>query len=345
MNSFLNRQNIELLWDVLLDELNVNKSDTTLIKNIKLVFDKNIGLFSSKLNPNISIMVANKHFLSQMVIAINKLFPKEQNKLIKISDEEVIEPYKIEDIQTARKQEFESQYELRKNEFDSFMNAPKPKEINLSYNISEEKITAMDSLVADKMAERERDILISPDPNAQKWLQPFETSVKPPHQDNNINKNSNPTSGQRLKHIQIDNTNNISLNISEKPKKVTWNDETESTLSVTNIFSKLKTKEPQLVLNSESTLESVSNLKYVEQKSVNLLDVGTNMFAPVAQPFKNDNTNTNAIINNPIISNSQIIKQINELTNKLNETDEKLNKILDIVSLLVKQNQNLEEIN
>ncbi len=342
MTSFLNKQNIELLWDVLLDELNVNKSNTVLIQNIKLVFDKNIGLFSSKLNPKISIMVANKHFLSQMVIAINKLFPKEQPKLIKISDEEVLEPYKIEDIQTARKQEFESQYELRKNDFDSFMNTPKPKEINLSYNISEEKITSMDSLVADKMAERERDILISPDPNAQKWLQSFETSVKPQQQDNNINKNTN--SGQRLKHIQIDNTNNISLNISEKPKKVTWNDENETNLSVTNIFSKLKTldkTEDKYEYKDEYKDKDKITIQYEEQKSVNLLDIGINTFAPVAQP----STNTNAIINNPIISNSQIIKQINELTNKINETDEKLNKILDIVSLLVKQSQNLEEIN
>lgn len=332
MTSFLNKQNIELLWDVLLDELNVNKSNTVLIQNIKLVFDKNIGLFSSKLNPKISIMVANKHFLSQMVIAINKLFPKEQPKLIKISDEE-LEPYKIEDIQTARKQEFETQYELRKNDFDSFMNTPKPKEINLSYNISEEKITSMDSLVADKMAERERDILISPDPNAQKWLQSFETSVKPQQQQDNISKTN---SGQRLKHIQIDNTNNISLNISEKPKKVTWNDENETNLSVTNIFSKLKT------IDKTEDKDKIT-IQYEEQKSVNLLDIGTNIFAPVAQP--STNVNTNAIINNPIISNSQIIKQINELTNKINETDEKLNKILDIVSLLVKQNQNLEEIN
>lgn len=341
MTSFLNKQNIELLWDVLLDELNVNKSNTVLIQNIKLVFDKNIGLFSSKLNPKISIMVANKHFLSQMVIAINKLFPKEQPKLIKISDEEVLEPYKIEDIQTARKQEFESQYELRKNDFDSFMNTPKPKEINLSYNISEEKITAMDSLVADKMAERERDILISPDPNAQKWLQPFETSVKPQQQQDtnrNQNPNSNPNTGQRLKHIQIDNINNISLNISEKPKKVTWNDENETNLSATNIFSKLKTLDKNE--DKDKDKEKIT-IQYEEQKSVNLLDIGINTFAPVAQP----STNSNAIINNPIISNSQIIKQINELTNKINETDEKLNKILDIVSLLVKQTQNLEEIN
>jgi len=328
MTNFLNKQNIELLWDVLLDELNVNKSNTVLIQNIKLVFDKNIGLFSSKLNPKISIMVANKHFLSQMVIAINKLFPKEQPKLIKISDEEVLEPYKIEDIQTARKQEFESQYELRKNDFDSFMNTPKPKEINLSYNISEEKITSMDSLVADKMAERERDILISPDPNAQKWLQPFETSVKPQQQQDNILKTN---SSQRLKHIQIDNTNNISLNISEKPKKVTWNDENETNLSVTNIFSKLKTLDKNEDKNED---KDKITIQYEEQKSVNLLDIGINTFAPVAQPSTNTNTN----INNPIISNSQIIKQINELTNKINETDEKLNKILDIVSLLLKQN-------
>ena len=44
------------------------------------------------------------------------------------------------------------------------INVQKPKEINLSYDINEEKIKSMDSLIADKMAEREYDTII-PEPN------------------------------------------------------------------------------------------------------------------------------------------------------------------------------------
>jgi hypothetical protein len=42
MDSFTTNQNIQLLWEVLLDELSVNKNNTTLLQNIRLVFDKNI---------------------------------------------------------------------------------------------------------------------------------------------------------------------------------------------------------------------------------------------------------------------------------------------------------------
>ena len=85
MNNFTNNANLELLWDVLLDELNINTTNKslvnniTLVNNIKIVFDTNIKHFTLKTNPTLHIMELNKQFLSQVVMAVNKLFPKEQN--------------------------------------------------------------------------------------------------------------------------------------------------------------------------------------------------------------------------------------------------------------------------
>ena len=108
MNNFTNNANLELLWDVLLDELNINTTNKLLVNNIKIVFDTNIKHFTLKTNPTLHIMELNKQFLSQVVMAVNKLFPKEQNiKRITISNEEIKEPYKIEDIHSSRQSEFD----------------------------------------------------------------------------------------------------------------------------------------------------------------------------------------------------------------------------------------------
>jgi len=128
MNNFTNNANLELLWDVLLDELNINTTNKslvnniTLVNNIKIVFDTNIKHFTLKTNPTLHIMELNKQFLSQVVMAVNKLFPKEQNiKRITISNEEIKEPYKIEDIHSSRQSEFDKEFEKKRIELDNYM--------------------------------------------------------------------------------------------------------------------------------------------------------------------------------------------------------------------------------
>jgi hypothetical protein len=82
LSQFTNKPNLKLLWDVLLDELNINKTNTKLIGNIRTVFESNINPFSSRANPKLQIMELNKQFLSQVVLAVNRLFPtlkQEQN--------------------------------------------------------------------------------------------------------------------------------------------------------------------------------------------------------------------------------------------------------------------------
>ena len=143
ISQFNNKQNFALLWEVLLDELNINMSNTSLLKNIKTVFESNIQPFMSKANPRSNIIELNKLFLSQVVIAVNKLFPnlkQEQNiKKIKISDDEYLEPYKIEDIQASRQNHFEKEVELKRLEMENYMAPQKPKELDFSDIIEDHK--------------------------------------------------------------------------------------------------------------------------------------------------------------------------------------------------------------
>ena len=286
--TFTTKHNLQLLWDVLLDELNINMTNKNLFNNIQTVFDSNINPFLTKANPKSNIMNLNKEFLSQVVLAVNRLFPnlqkQEQNiKRITITDEEITEPYKIEDIHASRQTDFEKDVELKRIEMENYMIPKKPKELDFSDNNLDGKIKEMDSLIAEKMAQRnlEFDNIQNSNYNIdnidlEKWLTPKKTSVKNEknivEQKSTIKQNDNT----RLKHISIDGNTSKSAqhNFEEHDdpsqsivKKVSWNDEEP----LINIFNKLK-KQPVL----ESTQHDINNInvnnekQYDEQKSIQL---------------------------------------------------------------------------
>ena len=163
IKNFLNNKNITMLWEVLLDELNINPNSSTLVQNIKTVFDGNISLFTTKANPNMGLMNLNKLFLNQVLIAVNQLFPNlkqdQQMKLINISDEVIGEPYKVEDIHNARQTDFEKQVTEKRAEFENSINLKKPQAVDFSDKVEPEmKIMEMEALIAETMAKRKFDI-------------------------------------------------------------------------------------------------------------------------------------------------------------------------------------------
>jgi hypothetical protein len=121
ISQFTNKQNIDLLWDVLLDELHININNKSIVSNIRTIFESNIKLFISKPHNKSNILDLNKNFLTQVILAVNRLLPnfkQEQNmKRITITDEEIKEPYKIEDIQASRQSEFEKDVEILKTAY------------------------------------------------------------------------------------------------------------------------------------------------------------------------------------------------------------------------------------
>ena len=136
LNQFTNKENIHLLWDVLLDELNINTNNKAMVSNIKTVFESNINPFTSRANSKAQIIELNKQFLGQVVLAVNRLFPQlkqDQNiKKITITNEDVAELYRIEDIQSARQSEFDNAFEKKRMELDTYMTPQKPKSVDFT---------------------------------------------------------------------------------------------------------------------------------------------------------------------------------------------------------------------
>lgn len=349
LSQFTSKPNLKMLWDVLLDELHINSSNKTLVSNIRTVFESNINPFISRANPKTNIMELNKQFLSQVVLAVNRLFPnlkQEQNiKRITISDEEVAEPYKIEDIHASRQSDFEKEVERKRMEMENYMTPQKPKELDFSDKNTDGRIKAMDSLIADKMNQRIIEIEQLQNSNynnssidPEKWLTPKETSVKNEktivepkfiEQKSIIKNNQN----SRLKHISIDSNNNITLSIDEidqKLKKVSWDDSADKEPTI-NIFNKLK-KQPLQNIEIISN-DTNDNKQYIEQKSMPLPDIKQEEIIrnQITLPMPN---------NEPVIPKTEIIKQLNEMNNKIDNLYEMIFKLTNIIE---KKNTNITE--
>ena len=238
IQQFMNNQNMSLLWEVLLDELNITNNDTNMASNVRTVFDSNVTPFTNSMkHNNVNLVNMNKQFLSQVFTAINHLFPnglqgqqQQQIKKIQISESEIEGPYNVEDIKQARLTDFEIQFNQKRNDFEDSITLKKPPTIDFSYKETDEKITEMDNLIKETMKQRNFDIntiqnTYTLDNKTSEWLNVGESSK--------INTNDKPNI--ELKSVTWDD-NNIILDITEQ-------DNISNNISNNNIFNKLKKKE------------------------------------------------------------------------------------------------------
>jgi hypothetical protein len=333
LTQFRKKENLILLWEVLLDELDIKNDNPQLISNVKRIFDSNINPFISKANPQTNLIELNKIFLKQVSTAINRLMPglKQQNiKKITISDEEIQQPYTIEDIHSFRQTEFEKKLEEQKKEFENAINIKKPKEVDFTYKEKESKITEMEHLIADTIARRKYELEEIQSTNyssssaPENWLNSQETSIKnekitPMEETQFIQK--------KLKHINIEQPqSNTPVSILKSQKNVTWNDNNNEIID--NI---------SLVVNEPST--SVPSLfNKLKQKP------NSNPIQPISNSIKNDfvedslqptiTHSTNKVVNkttNQNDNNNDIEKQLNKLYSKMDELQTMMTKIINLL--------------
>ena len=274
------------------------------------------------------------------MLAVNQLLPQQNIKRINITDEEVLEPYKIEDIQAARKTDFEKELERKKMELENYMTPTKPKELDFS-DRNFTSLPGMESLLADKMAERSLDFEqiynnnyynevneIKSTITPEQWLTPKKTSVNSEKMEQTKN-----ISNGRLKYINIDNDNNIINN----NKKVSFNENI-----TTNILEEVPSSNPISIFQKlkKTNLENDSNFpveqtKYEQQQSIllpkqeEILKNDSNS-SSLQKVQLNQNVQQNVQQNVPIIPNTEIIKQLNEMNNKIDKLYEMVFKLTKI---------------
>jgi hypothetical protein len=272
IQNFLKKENVDTLWDVIIDEDIFKFLPREIQGKIYQVFFDNIkGFFEvEKLNTN-KLMDMNKKYILLILAHIRKNYPNQIHNKIKIYDEPPVkESITYEEIQNEKKNQFEKDLQKRQEDFTNAMALPVPEVPEFSDKFKDSPISEMDKMIKEITAKRNYDVeqinkanqgTIE---NADNWLKPQETSVKSEKLVTNTKTNNIVVSQEnngRFKYLNVeDNT------IIQGGKNVTWGKNEEFNIpnleddldSDNNIFSKLK-KIPSNLENIILTMDDTND--------------------------------------------------------------------------------------
>ena len=284
-NDFLTKQNVDLLWEVIIDDDLFKNKPKELINQIGSIFTQNLrGFNEAEKNNSSNLMSMNKRFIGLMLNHSRSSIISNKNPTSVQKQKELITST---DLQTERMSQFEKDLSQRQSEFTNAMSLPVPPVPKFSDNKLDEPIGEMELEIKKVLEQRNYDIeQVSKNlnkSNADSWLKPQETSLKSEKitPQNKINVNNNSSSS--LKYIKIDNTNienSIIKNdiIDLAPKKhISWEDDNinlqffeeenrENKVIEDDIFKKLKKIEPQMDVSSNMNININNRMDILEDK-------------------------------------------------------------------------------
>ena len=247
---FLNNENVQLLWDVVIDEDVIKGQSREFQENILNLFRSNLkGFYDVECKKTTSLVEMNKKYILLILNHANKQIAqiaknvKPEYRKIKILDElpqkKVNELITYEEIQNDKRSQFDKDLNRRQEEFTNSMALSVPPVPKFTDNLEEGPISEIDKAIKELTSQRNYDVeqinrsnnaILNSNSNVDNWLTPQETSVKadkltPQQNVNGINNNSS-----KLKYIKTDNEHLenqvIGLdkreNVSSPKKNVTW---------------------------------------------------------------------------------------------------------------------------
>jgi hypothetical protein len=272
-NDFLTKQNIDLLWEVIIDDDLFKNKSKELINQIGSIFTQNLrGFNEAEKNNSNNLMSMNKRFIGLMLNHSRSIIISNKNS---VKTKELITS---SDLQTERISQFEKDLSQKQSEFTSAMTLQVPPVPKFSDSNLDEPMTEMELAIKKALEQRNYDIeQVNKNlnkSNADTWLKPQETSLKSEKivPLKNQKTDSNPyyqTSHVQntLKYIKIDNEDIENAVIKKdiidlsKQKHISWEDENislqineneenkkddEDNIIDDNIFKKLKKITPEI---------------------------------------------------------------------------------------------------
>jgi hypothetical protein len=273
INQFLDKENIELLWEVLTDEPLIKQlCDTEIkIKTILHIFQTNLHeFFDREKNNCTSLIDLNKKYIVLIINYVMKInnnsnfqeIPtNNQYRKIKIHQEEPVkQSITFEEIQNDRKTLFEKELNKKQEEFTNSMSLPVPPVPNFSDKL-DQPISEIELEIKRIQEQRNYDIEIINNTNKnsnssvdENWLKPQETSIK----------------NEKLAKLNSITGLNIILNTNNK--HISWEDEKiqegkveyheeyiQDNEEEINIFGKLKKINNTPSNSSDNSLDNTPN--------------------------------------------------------------------------------------
>ena len=187
INSFLKKENIVMIWDVISEEEIFKFLSRDIQSQISDMFINNIkGFFEVEKNKTNNLVDINKKYILLILNYIKNTFPENLPSKIKIFNEEPVlkELITYEEIQNEKKTQFEKDFNKLQKEFTNSMSLQVPEKPEFADNYTDSPISEMDKIIKEMTAKRNYDIeqinrnyqtnITQPD----NWLKSQETSVK-----------------------------------------------------------------------------------------------------------------------------------------------------------------------
>ena len=294
-NDFLTKQNVDLLWEVIIDDDLFKNKPKELINQIGAIFRQNLrGFNEAEKNNSSNLMSMNKRFIGLMLNHSRSIIISNKNPTSVQKQKELITST---DLQSERVSQFEKDLSQRQSEFTNAMTLPVPPVPQFSDNKLDEPICEMELEIKKVLEQRNYDIeQVSKNlnkSNADSWLKPQETSLKNEKIGSQNKTNINPPNS--LKYIKIDKENmentiikNDIIDLAPK-KHISWEDENinlqfnekEYSSLEDDIFKKLKKVTPQP--DESSTININGRMNILEDK-LEGLNNKINLILKILQP-------------------------------------------------------------
>jgi hypothetical protein len=249
ITNFLNKENVNTLWDVISDEDLFKSLHRDAQSQILHVFSSNIkGFFENEKTKTNNLIEINKKYMVLILNYIKNNFSRQAHNKIRIYEETPVkELITYEEIQNDRQSQFEKDLGKLQEEFTNSMTLPVPEVPKFADNYKDAPISEMDKMIKEMTAKRNYDveqinrnnqefINLANGNNTNNWLTPQETSIKTDKFTSQIIEET-PQNNKKLKYLNIEQPPDI-------PKKnVTWGENTNYHTKdelEENIFKKLK---------------------------------------------------------------------------------------------------------
>ena len=296
IKQFTQKQNIQMLWDVVSDEDIFTFLAPDIQSKIYNLFLNNIqGFFEVERKKTNLLVDLNKKYILLILNHIKKTYPYQPSK-IKIHNEQphLKELITFEEIQNDKKTKFEKDFNRRQEEFEDSMKLKAPPIPEFADPKNDKPIKEMDKILKEMQAQRNYEVeqinrSYNTPNQVDNWLKPQETSLKTEKFQTNTEQSQNHTS--RFKFLnEIDQTLSPKKNVtfSNTDYVKTFQEQDEEDIA---IFSKLKKVKENIKLDIHeqqpmynenedriTKLErSVENLNEKMDKIIDLLSKNDNL--------------------------------------------------------------------
>lgn len=268
-NEFINRENIELIWEIIIDNIPIQNGEEK--NQIMGYFINQSKLFYEKeKNIQQELISMNKKFITQIINAIK---PTQQQQPPHPQQQQ---PITSQDIKNGRLSSFAQTLAQKKEEFEESIKNIIPESPNFKDNNENDKLIGkeMNDLIAATLLQRNLDMDLIQNTNnkdATTWLNLSKTNKPENKETNNKEQTYYQTQTPKLIHIGDEVSNEILLK-----KNISWgqNEEFEDTnFSSNSILTKLKyIKEPEPESESKNIKEQVKEAieNIIQEKNLDI---------------------------------------------------------------------------